>query len=86
MSRQFLDTTLGDGFAGLHLATHVDTETNYLDGFCFFHHHGLNSRRYQELPIAATRPAIGRFLPSLQLEERLIVDEACVISQTVAVQ
>jgi hypothetical protein len=65
---------LGGGFAGLHVATHVDTETNDLGGFCFFHHHDLNSRRYQELPIAATRPPIGRFLLLSKLEERLIVD------------
>jgi Glycogen debranching enzyme N terminal len=70
---------LGVWFADLHLAIHVDMESDDLGGFCFFHHHGLNSRRYQGLLVAATRPPIGHFLLLSKLE-------ACVISQTVAIE
>jgi Glycogen debranching enzyme N terminal len=63
---------LGGGFASLHVAIRVDG--NNLGGFYFFHHHGPNSRRYQELPIAATRSPIGRFLLLSKLEEKLIVN------------
>jgi len=49
-------------------------ETNGLGGFASSTVIGLNTRRYQGLLTAATRPPVGRIVMLSKLEETLVID------------
>ena len=68
---QFERETCGDLETALHREW---LESNGLGGFASSTIVGLNTRRYHGLLVAATKPAVGRFVLLSKLEETLLID------------